>query len=153
MKGEFDFGNIIKVLKSKGISNTFDEFINSKETEINRLRLNISTDFSTWERINIYLSDNRVIKNVFLFQGEFLFGTRYWADEGDVARDAVEDFVFYPEVFEVFNFNSADILCLERNNKHGRRRWVLPPKRPLDKDILTTTAKWSEIPENKIYCK
>ncbi|TKG88237.1 hypothetical protein EYV94_27260 [Puteibacter caeruleilacunae] len=146
----FDFGNVIKVFEGNGLYATFDEYFKSSESKRNQLSLNVNSDFPDWNRINIYLSDSRLVKNVFLYQGKYLFGIRYWVDEGNVARDAIENIVFYPEVYEEFNFSKSDISYLERNNKPSKKRWIIPSKRPLDKDLLTTICKWTEIPKNRI---
>ena len=109
----FYFRNFIQVFQGDGICRTFYEFVNSKESEKSILNLNFKQELSEWERINIYLEDKRVIKNVFLYLGKYLFWTGYVANNGTVARFVVEEIVFHPNIFSKYNYSETNIVCIQ----------------------------------------
>jgi len=89
----FDFKNIQPVFDYKG--SPFNELTLNQVDIIEKYEFNIETNIQLddWERIVVITRDKKVLKNLFLYQGRYIFGFSDWIGYNNaVAKDAFQDY-------------------------------------------------------------
>lgn len=89
----FDFKNIRPVFDYKG--SPFNELTLNQVDIIEKYEFSIDTNIhlDNWERIIVVTTNKKVLKNLFLFQGKYIFAYSDWIGYNNaIAKDAFQDY-------------------------------------------------------------
>jgi hypothetical protein len=131
-----------------------------------KLKWNLSEKLAPIERVNFYLTDHRLLKNIFIVDGSFAY---YYEEEwyypiGDPREDVP---VPVRNIEERFNFQTDDIAYVVSDNNPQKAKfditYMLSPIKldPLDsqksikKNVLIVESEWDTPPKNQeiLYSK
>lgn len=92
-----------------------NDFENNLATYEHACICNPNIEYSTYEKVDLILTEDRILRNVLLFKGKYISSFFRCVAKGNIARDRLSNYAIslYPSIFEKFNFHLNDIIKVQ----------------------------------------
>jgi hypothetical protein len=119
----YNFGTYTKIFVNGSTLYTEHEFVTNNGLHQSLAKFGFDLqNLSDWEKCDIYLSDKRVIKNIFIYQNKELLCFLSLNDDSSVDRSSYPAFTFILSVsaFQKFSFQANEIVLIALSNRKKR---------------------------------